>query len=179
MKSKIPKTSASNNFALQSPVIETKGITFSFSILEKNEYFNLDATCTNWASDLFYVLQDISKKTKKELLNSRNNQTYRIHNHENANPPCPFPQNIDQKDCYQIRIGKSKGGIHGIFIDETFYVIWFDPLHNMYPDSRYGGLRKIVPPKTCCMDLEEKINELLEQNNKLQEDLNVYQELLK
>ena len=144
-------------------------ITFSFSALEKTKYFNLDSTCSNWSSELFDMLKNISNYSKTDLISGRF-RTYRVHNHEGASPPEPLPNNVALKDCYQIRISKSKGGIHGVFSENVFYIIWLDPLHNMYPDEKYGGLRIITPPTTCCMDREAIIEELINQNAKLRED---------
>lgn len=150
-------------------------IHFSFELLERNEYFNLDGTCQRWTSDLFDMLAAVSHKTVSEL-HSSSNTTFRVHDHRNAEPPCEIPQNIDLKDMYQIRISKSKGGIHGIFVENVFYIVWLDPLHNMYPDDRYGGLRKVKPPSTCCMERDEKINELLDELRLLTEEKNKVEE---
>lgn len=157
-------------------------ISFSFETMERTEYFNLDGTCINWSSELFDMLKEISKLKKSELLSGDYaRSTYRVHSHENANPPSELPSGVELKDCYQIRISKSKGGIHGVFFDDVFYVIWLDPLHNMYPDDRYGGLRKIQPPKSCCKDREEIIEKLQNENKKLKEEneslVNLFDEL--
>ena len=146
-------------------------ISFSFEALERTEFFNLDCTCANWASELFEMLKEMSKLNKDELLSGKySKSTYRVHNHANANPPSPLPVGVELKDCYQLRIAKSKGGIHGVFYDNIFYVIWLDPLHNMYPNKNYGGLKKIKPPSTCCMDRDEKLLELERENQKLKEE---------
>ena len=71
---------------------------------------------------------------------------------------------------WQIRISISKGGIHGIFFDNIFYVIWFDPQHNLYPDKNHGGLKKVIPPSTCCKDRDMEIKQLKEENDRLQKD---------
>ena len=144
-------------------------VVFSFASLEWTEYFNLDSTCPNWSFDLLNMLKSVSGISKTNLISGKY-RTYRIHTHENAKPPNPLPAGVSLKDCYQIRTSKAKGGIHGIFVENTFYVIWLDPLHNMYPDDRYGGLRRITPPNTCCRDREEKILELQEENTKLKEE---------
>lgn len=144
-------------------VTAENGLTFSFEALEKTEYFNLDGTCPNWSSDLFDMMKDVSKHTELDLITGRF-RTYRVHNHETAKCPSPLPAGVELKDCYQIRISTSKGGIHGVFRENVFYVIWFDPLHNMYPDDRFGGLRKVKEPETCC---KERDNEIL----RLQQEL--------
>lgn len=186
--SKIPKANKASKKIIppsnrKSLLTTTDGILFSFEALERTEYFNLDGTCNNWHSDLLDMMKEISKHSNKELIDGKFRK-YRIHNHEGANPPSPLPEGVELKDCYQIRISKSKGGIHGIFRENVFYVIWLDPLHNMYPDDRYGGLRKVKVPNTCCKDrdeeileLDEEILELKEQLKKLKEENELYQEL--
>lgn len=140
-------------------------VIFSFRLLEWTEYFGLNGTCNDWALDLFNMFKEVSK-LKKSRLFSGEFSTYRVHNHANANPPNKLPDGVDLKNCYQIRIAKSKGGVHGIFVENVFYVIWLDPLHNMYPDDRFGGLRRVDPPKTCCSlneDLVCRLNDRIEQ----------------
>ena len=154
------------------------GIKFSFETLDRTEYFNLDGTCVNWATDLFDMLKDISGHSVVELISGGFQRKYRVHNHEAANPPSPLPDGIELKDCYQIRISTSKGGIHGVFAENVFYVIWFDPFHNMYPDERYGGLRKVRAGSTCCKDRDEEIIKLSEQLTQTQNELNACKELL-
>lgn len=183
MKNKrIPKINKMQHSAskIKSPQLNSRlgTISFSFEILEFTEYFNLDGTCINWSLELFNMLKDISSIKKEELLNgSYAKSKYRVHSHENAQPPSKMPVGVELKDCYQIRISKSKGGIHGIFVDNIFYIIWLDPLHNMYPDEKYGGLRKVKAGSTCCKDREQIIVELQEHNNKLKEENKTYQEI--
>ena len=75
--------------------------------------------------------------------------------------PSKLPDGVALKDCYQIRISKSKGGIHGVFgRSKVFYVIWIVPFHNMYPDSRYVGLRKVKQGSTWCKHKDEEIAQL-------------------
>lgn len=146
-------------------------ISFSFEALEITEYFNLDGTCANWSSELFEMLKNISSINKEKLLSGAYaKSTYRVHSHENASPPSSLPEGVELKDCYQIRISKSKGGIHGVFFDNVFYIIWLDPLHNMYPNENYGGLRKVKQGSTCCKDRDQIIEKLQENNKKLREE---------
>lgn len=159
------------------------GITFSFELLEYTEYFNLDSTCESWSKELFNKMKGFSCMTENEIRSGQHG-TIRFHNHEHGKIPSKLPVGVDPKTCEQIRLGKHKGGIHGVLTEGVFYVIWFDPLHNMYPDKRYGGLRIIQPPKTCCMDRDEKIDELqkiIDKQNeditKLKEEIGAYEEL--
>ena len=145
-------------------------IMFSFEALEQTEYFNLDGTCPNWARDLLNMCKEISKHTVKEL-SSGSYRTFRFHSLEGA--PCPerLPNGVELKDMHQLRIGKSKGGIHGVLVENLFFVIWLDPLHNMYPSDIYGGLRKIKPASTCCMERDNEIQSLQEKLKVLENDL--------
>lgn len=35
-------------------------------------------------------------------------------------------------DCWQLGINNQGFRIHGFFIENVFYVVWLDPLHNLY-----------------------------------------------
>lgn len=166
---KIPKVKANakgksrivpNNIPIAS---DNQKVLFSFEAVEKNEYFNLDGTCQNWAADLFDTMQKVSGIDLKDIYAGKysgKTSPFRIHRHENAEPPCKVPPQISLEEMWQIRISVSKGGIHGIFSDNVFYVIWFDPQHNLYPDENHGGLKKVIPPSTCCKDRDTEIKRL-------------------
>ena len=146
--------------------------------MEKTEYFNLDGTCQNWSVDLFEMLKDVSSHSVVELMSGGYQKKYRVHNHERVKKiPSKLPEGVALKDCYQIRISTSKGGIHGVFYENVFYVIWLDPLHNMYPDDRFGGLRKVKAGSSCCKDRDEKIAELKEEVNRLRQENQAFEEL--
>ena len=116
------------------------------------------------------MCKDISKLTVKQLT-SRTYRTYRFHSHEGANCPSPLPDGVELKDVYQMRISTSKGGIHGVLRENCFYVIWLDPLHNMYPDDRFGGLRRVRVASSCCKDRDEEILKLKEELQKAQKEI--------
>jgi len=148
-----------------------RNIVFSFEKLDVNEYFNMDCTCPNWSADLINMLKEISSVSLKKFSTERGfrSGTYRIHYHKDANPPVKFPHNIELESSEQIRIEKGKGGIHGIRVENIFYIIWLDPLHNMYPNERYGGLKKIKPPQSCCGWQDEELKKQSEEINALNE----------
>lgn len=155
---------------------ENNCITFSFESLQlENDYFCLDGTCENWSKELLVMLSTVSKFSEIELRSQAGGKTLRFHYHNNEkaqfNPPC----NINPEEFSQIRISKSKGGIHGVLVGSIFYVIWLDPHHNMYPDDRYGGLKRAnKPAKTCCKDRDEEIERLMKENEELIDMLDKY-----
>lgn len=174
---KLKKAESTSKRRINSPspvkIEDNTCILFSFEKLERNEYFNLDGTCQNWSSDLFDILKEVSKIEYKRIIGkefSGKHSTLRIHPHTKATPPCELPKDISLEDFCQIRISKRKGGIHGIFSDNIFYLVWFDPQHNMYPNENYGGLKKIKPPSTCCKERDKEIEELYNENSKLKEE---------
>ena len=174
---KIPQAKAKKETRITPKNIEIENkhekVLFSFEAVEKNEYFNLDGTCQNWAADLFDTMQKVSRIALKDIYAGKysgKTSPFRIHRHEDAKPPCKLPSNILLEDMWQIRISISTGGLHGIFFDNIFYVIWFDPQHNLYPDKNHGGLKKVIPPSTCCKDRDMEIEQLKEENDRLQKD---------
>lgn len=158
-------------------------VMFSFAAVEKDEYFNLDGTCQNWASDLFDTMKAASEIKVSEIYAGKysgKNSRLRIHSHKDVKNPCSQPKNskIRLEDMWQIRISSSKGGIHGVFYENVFFVVWFDPQHNLYPDPNHGGLKKVIPPSTCCKDRDSEITRLIEENKYLTNEIKAYEELL-
>ena len=152
-------------------------VVFSFEAYDKTEYFNLDGTCQNWAAELVDMMQDVSTHTVVELTSGKYSK-YRVHDHRKVQKcPSPLPNGVALKDMYQIRISKSKGGIHGVFRENIFYVIWLDPLHNMYPDDRFGGLRRIREASTCCKDRDDEILGLKEELEKAKNEAKEWEQL--
>lgn len=156
-------------------------ILFSFARLESNEFFNLDATCENWSKYLLSVMKDVSGISKHDInagLFSGKHSKLRVHPHTDASPPCPLPTDVELSEFYQIRFASSKGGMHGVFIDNVFYVIWLDPHHNMYPNENYGGLKKIHPPDTCCSYRESIIESQAIEIERLKQENAEYEEMI-
>ena len=176
MSKRIPKAKATNKNRIQGKKPEKidNKIKFSFSQVNNNDYFGLDSTCDRWAADLFETMKKVSNIEIDRVMAgdySGRNSTLRIHDHKNAGKlPCELPGNIDLKDMWQIRISKSKGGIHGVFYENIFFVVWFDPLHNLYPDENYGGLKKISKVESCCKERESCLRMLVDDNNRLKEE---------
>lgn len=164
----------------QPKIGQSDKVLFSFEAIERNEYFNLDGTCVNWSSDLFDVLQIVSSIPVCDIYAGKytgKQSPLRIHQHKHMKKPWIEPKSVSIEDMWQIRIGKSKGGIHGVLTDNVFYIIWFDPQHNLYPDENYGGIKKIMPPSTCCKERDSEITKLKDEINRLNEELNAANQL--
>ena len=176
--SRIPKAQRINEKTIPEPEtlnVTDNGIVFSFEALEETEYFNLDGTCQNWAYDMLKMCKEVSKLNVKQL-RTGHYKTFRFHSHEKAKCPSSLPKGVELKDIYQMRISKSKGGIHGVLRENCFYVIWLDPLHNMYPDNRYGGLRKVCKPNTCCKERDQEILKLKDELKFAKEEAHQWEE---
>lgn len=88
--------------------------------------------------------------------------------------------------AFEVRIAKGYGRIHGIVWDKVFYVVWLDPAHNLYPNTRYGGIRlhktfatvrgfnpeEVQMLKEANRTLADEYNQLQEDYQKLEADLN-------
>jgi len=76
------------------------------------------------------------------------------------------------KDAFELMVAKSYGRIHGFIHDNIFYVVWFDPAHNLFlgRDRGDGKIGKIVYAddyKKMSLFCPEKINGLKDLNETL------------
>lgn len=150
-------------------------ITFHFDLLDlTHEYFNLGGPCNNWFYKMFRFLSLISKEITPERLHSGefSKPPLRFHPHKQGETSA-WPDIVgvgEQGSFSQFRFGKSDGGIHGILIDNVFHVIWIDPHHNMYPDEKYGGIKRFTQPGECCSYGESELRKLQYENERLEKD---------
>ena len=158
-------------------VEQTDNIIFSFALFEFHDYFNFGGTCERWVKRMFEVLTMLSKEITPDRLRYEfsGKTTLRYHQHVRGKtqfwPTNISEESLNQGEFSQIRFGKGQGGIHGLLLDNVFYVIWVDPHHNMYPDERYGGLKKFSEPGECCKYRDDELEKL---NKKVKE----YEEIL-
>ena len=154
--------------------LNDKKMVFSFRFIElEHEAFNLTGTCYKWGNDLFNLLKELSLISRNQFVIDLKDH-YRCHTHDWSELRYKYDFSddfLEQVECRQARISTSKGGIHGFIIGNRFYVVWLDPQHNLYPDDKYGGLKILEPPETCCGYRDKEIVRL---NQKIQE----YEDLL-
>jgi len=47
-----------------------------------------------------------------------------------------LPQHLQDGEDYQFSISQVKyGRIHGVLLDNIFYIVWFDPFHKLAPSK--------------------------------------------
>ncbi|MFK8185026.1 MAG: hypothetical protein AB8B99_16770 [Phormidesmis sp.] len=58
--------------------------------------------------------------------------------------------------AFEVRVSKNHGRIHGFVWNNTFYIVWFDPAHNLYPMKR-GITKHKDAAQVRCFSPEEVI----------------------
>lgn len=142
---------------------EEKKIKISFQFFDrKNELFNLGGIEKEWFIDLLDVLQLLSSITRKQLSGEYNNKfhPHPYNNIEILNCKDDMLTN-PQYEAWQLRLDKSRGRLHGFFVENTYYIRFIDRWHNMYDDKKYGGVQYKAFPLTEYDKLEQKYEEKL------------------
>lgn len=82
--------------------------------------------------------------------------------------------------CFEIRISKSHGRLHGFIHMGTFFIVWFDPCHNLFPGTDGGKGKKLAKQEYRQVPSANNqiLNELNEQVEMLREKVNRYIELV-
>lgn len=149
---------------------------FSFRLFDReNEAFNLGEVCRvsdRWHLSFLDVLKEISNITRNELFSLR--QHYDAHQNDWNKLKVEHTFSTDflqQVECMQFRISKSKGRVHGFIIGNIFYIVWLDPHHNMIPADKYGGIKFYERPEACHELLNKKIIELEFENKDLKANI--------
>lgn len=151
MSKKHPKISNKPNASIVPlKTNEDKHIVISYRYLEtNNSKYNLDLISDN---RLFIQYNNEFNKKMQEYAQHedfkkyiRENGRYRDRNHihfidwkDNRIKESCFT-NLQQDlmeqikdDCWQLGINNQGFRIHGFFIDNVFYIVWLDPMHNLY-----------------------------------------------
>ena len=155
-------------------------INLSFDFLDReNELFNMGEAETEWFIDLMDTYKLLTGITKKQLFGEykekfkphpyKDIEKLNFNNEMLTNP---------QYEAWQLRISKSKGRLHGFFVENTYYVIYIDRWHNMYDDPKYGGIDYKEYPQgmyeileTRCLQQEDENKESIQKNKELEEKL--------
>ena len=124
---------------------DEKPLRFSFKHLDlANPKFGPSKCSIAYFCGLFAVMQRFSTWTVAQFTDQNNNEHRHIVNFSETSEPDGF-QNIPQAD--QDQFSYSDGWqfsvcpelawidwrVHGILLEDTFFVVWLDPDHRLYP----------------------------------------------
>ena len=122
--------------------LETRRLRFSFRHLDlTNNKFRLADCSDDFLRQLLARVRDYSNWTVDDFIDQNNNE----HRHVIWFPQTSEPHGFDgvgidadqlaYHDAWQFQICQEEDWrVHGILIDDTFYVIWLDPNHQLYPN---------------------------------------------
>jgi hypothetical protein len=118
---------------------ESGHIRFSFKHLALGHPdFNVGDLDSNYFSVLLEKLKEMSRFRAAELRGSHS-RSVRCHpiTWPETSQPGGFThlnEQLRDMDAWQFQIETNNyGRIHGIFIDDVFFIVWLDPNHRLYP----------------------------------------------
>jgi hypothetical protein len=122
---------------------ETRSLRFSFKHLDlTNEKFKVLDCCADFLRQLLERIKEYSNWTIDDFCDQNNNDHRHIINFPETSEPDGFVKSgMDQDqiayhEAWQFELVRTeKWRTHGILIDDTFYVIWLDPDHRLYPTN--------------------------------------------
>lgn len=143
-KKKIKKTDVVKNGAsgIKQPKLnQSQGISFSFKYYQDNhnKFSCIKKEVSYWLA-LLDRLKALSSLTAQEFLASRSS-TLRCHpiKWEKTSEKSGFGMPNEQQlvdTPYQFSLSANEHGrVHGFLINETFYIVWLDPDHLLYPEK--------------------------------------------
>ena len=160
MAKKKLESSGLKNFAEESyRTISNEKLKISFKFVEwESEEFFLHGLSQKYYELLFGAFNDIQNATADDIkqqthprltpkfINWKGESTITQTSFpdkikDSLRPQCGNDENELQKqygeeitrDSFELRVAKSYGRIHGFIFNNTFYIVWFDPAHNLFP----------------------------------------------
>ncbi len=131
--------------------VDEKPLRFSFKHLDAgNPKFAITECPADYFCRLFSTLQLFSRWTVGQFIDQNNEEHRHIIDFSQTSEPDGF-QNIPRIDRDQFAYSDGwQFGVysevpwvdwraHGILLDDTFYIVWFDPQHRLYPRNLVLG----------------------------------------
>ena len=147
---------------------QQRPLSFSFKHVDRDhKAFKLGNTDKSWYIDLIERLQEISNLTRNELVVEKR-KYYQVHLHtwDELDYKFEFDHDfLEQVECLQFSID-NKSRIHGFILGNCFYIVWFDPDHNLYPVDRYGGRSFYDSAEGQYLQIKEKLKFYKERYNR-------------
>ena len=166
--------------------VRKNSLVFSFTTFDReHELFNLgndltknEALPNEWFVSLFDKLKEASSKTIQDL----KLPPFEYHPVDWKKANAQKPSSSEQLEYWQFRLSKSKGRVIGIPIptneNTVFYIVWLDAHHNLTNSEGYGKAKYFASPLDMYELLEQKNEELKQENTKLKGDLETAEKLM-
>lgn len=126
---------------------DEKPLRFSFKHLDmQNPKFDPSKCTVDYFCKLFALMQRFSTWTVGQFVDQNNQERRHIIDFAKTSEPDGF-QNIPKADPNQFAYSEgwqfgvypevqwSDWRAHGILLDDTFYIVWLDPGHKLYPKT--------------------------------------------
>lgn len=135
-----PPSSSNKKISPHPRTFDTQELRFSFKLIDLcgNPKFSINTCGANYLDAMLQRFCAVSSMTVQEFRACRSS-ALRSHpiRWQNTSEPNGFAHLNDQlqdEDAYQFELSaNAHGRVHGLLLDNTFYVVWLDPNHNLYP----------------------------------------------
>ena len=115
-----------------------ENINFSFKYIDAENtkfcFYNHDG---KYFIEFIDRIKVLSSWSKQEIISNRSGalKAHPIDFGHTSESGFNFPQHDQIVDVpYQFSLGKNEHGrVHGFFINNTFYIVWLDKMHELYP----------------------------------------------
>lgn len=113
-------------------------IRFSFKYIDFSDKYPLTNNDDGYFKSFFDRLRSLSQMKIDEFRTNKD-KGLRAHTHtwSQTSEPGGFRhlnEQLRQCEPWQFQLSSNKHGrVHGILLDEVFYIIWLDPKHELYP----------------------------------------------
>jgi hypothetical protein len=112
---------------------------FSFRLLQSNRKFGHEhaTDAPQYLHHLLRRLQAISAMRPKQFRSCKHNSLRaHLHRWQETTEPDGFAHltaEWTRHEAWQFQLSANKHGrVHGILVDEVFYIVWLDPEHRLY-----------------------------------------------
>lgn len=136
------KTQLASQSAMQKTKIQDVKICFSFEHFDPSDTELCPPTFQeHYTQTLMERLKALSGWTLKEFMNSHS-RSLRAHLHDWQKTARPYGfsllnEQLRSIPAWQFQLSKDEHGrVHGFFIGNTFYIVWLDRDHKLYPWNR-------------------------------------------
>jgi len=119
----------------------TETLKFSFRHLDTHTEKFLVSNCdAEFLRQFVNTIRELSSWTVEQFTNHHNNEHRHIIWFPDTTEPEGFP-NLDKEqlsyhESWQFQLSRERDWrVHGILIDDTYYIVWLDPRHALYGNT--------------------------------------------